>query len=83
MAQFRNPTIRFKKGRRVKAFGFGMNNTDFHNGCRGLMFDVAEVRSCSVPFKIVSVIGVLCDDGSTEFFHPKQLEIVKPLKRKK
>lgn len=76
-------SVKYRKGGAVKAFGFGMLNTDFHNGCKGVMFAVEEVMSCKVPYKKFKVIGVTSEDGSTEFFHPKQLEIVKPLKRKR
>lgn len=70
-------SVKYRKGGAVKAYGFGMLNTDFHNGCKGVMFAVEDVMSCKVPYKKFKVIGVTSEDGSTEFFHPKQLEAIK------
>lgn len=76
--------MKFKKGDKVQCWGYGSASSHFHNGCLGKVEAIEEEFGCVPKKKPEACIGVIFDNLAslgTEFFHSKQLVLVKGKKK--
>ena len=67
-----HPPTSYKVGEPVLVYGTGVNESEFHDGCIGVVDRIEKAHGCVIK-NMIPIIGVDMD-GTFDWFHSEQLK---------